>query len=488
MHVLATRALAVGAAAAMLLVTAMVAVDRASRAEAATESQASTVTVDLSASQGSFPFAPGGQLSAIPNACNYGSQTKASLAALHLQRVRVWLDFESTVDPLTGTPDYAKSYNYLDTLSSIADSLLINWSSDFDPLVTGGSWTPDHLLAAERDMLAHYKARYPEITYLEVENEALTTTADTQSYYAKYQFMYRVVNAVNAMGLAGPPIEVGGPTLDVFSTLRLASFLQAFAGDNDPSKRLDFISYHQYLINTSGIGDWTANKDDPAIVSTERAQVDSLLAASGLHSVPILVTETGIFPGSRASSLGFSAGLHIQAAALASMHYYYANQQGIVPFEWTIDHPDNDRKDMFADTSSGLARPYYDMVKMASMLPATRYRATSDSLSTRGIGVYGLAAADASTVAAMTWNYQWTGQAGYDSRIRFQNFPPAFRTSNVRVTRYRIAASVDSGPLTAVESFVIGPRTAGTYYGQILPLAPNELRLTVLTLTTDPVT
>jgi hypothetical protein len=200
-----------------------------------------------------------------------------------------------------------------------------------------------------------------------------------------------------------------------------------------------------------------------------------------------MVTEVGVFPGTRESTLGFDADLHIQAAALASLHYHYAGQPGIVPFDWTIDHPENDRKDLFVDTATGEARPYYNTLRMESLLPATRFQARSDALSARGTGVYGLAGADASTVAAMTWNYQWTAATRFDSRVIFTNLPTAFRTSNVRVTRYRIATDVHSGPLKPVQTFVVGPRTAGTYYGQTLALEANDLRLTVLSLTTDAV-
>ena len=66
---------------------------------------------------------------------------------------------------------------------------------------------------------------------------------------------------------------------------------------------------------------------------------------------------------------------------------------------------------------AGCPRPYYNAMRMLSMLPQTRYRATSDALSARGTGVYGLAGAKASTIAAMTWNYRWTNQASYQSTI-----------------------------------------------------------------------
>jgi hypothetical protein len=455
-----------------------------SMAAPASTPTANTVRVDLSHSLGAFPFRPGHQLSATPNSWNYGTVTNDKLSALGLARARVWLEFDQAYDVPSRTPEYSKWYDYLSEYASrSSDGLVVNWRSDYDPLVTKGTFTRSELFAAERDMLADYKRHFPSIKYLEVENEP----PDIAAYYPKYQFMYEVVNAVNAMGLPGSRIEIGGPTTDIFSVGRIGQFLDLYAADTDKNKRLDFITYHQYLINTSGSGAWDDPKKDPAVVSTERAQVDSMLTARKLATRPVMVTETGVFPGSRASSLGLSADYHIQAAALPSLDYYYLGQSSITPFDWTIHHPDNDRKSMFADTDTGVARPYYNAMAMESMLPGTRYQATSDALSAKGIGVYGLAAADANKVAVMTWNYQWTLQTAYDSKIVLSHFPAAFQNSNVLVTRYRIADDSDTGELKPVEQFVIGPRGSGGYTSQTLPLNPNELRLLVLTPTTQPV-
>lgn len=479
------RRVVIGAVLAIVLLAGLAPghVDQASAA-----ARPNTVSVDLARSRGAFPFAPGGQLSATPNSWKYALQTLQSLDALRLQRARVWLEFAKTVDPVTKVPGYARWHDYLATYHDRAQTLLVNWQTSYDPLVTGGTWSAAELFAAERDMLAHYKRRYPKIEYLEVENEKIWKPEDVPGYYLKYRLMYQVANAVNAMRLPGPALKVGGPTLDIYSEWRLAPFLDAYRADPDPAKRLDFVSYHQYLVNTDASKPWTANKDFPAIVASERSNVDTLLKKRNLPLVPIFVSEVGVFPQLRETPLGLDADLHIQAAALASLHYHYAERPGIVPFDWTIDHPENDRKDLFLDIRTGETRPYYNVLRMESMLPATRYHASSDALSPRGTGVYGLAAADAGTIAAMTWNYQWTGTQTFDSRVVFANVPAAFRTSNVRVTRYRIGTDEHSGPLIPVHTFVIGPRTAGTYYGQTLPLAPNELRLTVLTLTTDPTT
>jgi hypothetical protein len=445
-----------------------------------------TVSVDLARSRGAFPFGLGRQLSAAPKSWRYGTDATASLDSLRLQRARVWLKYPDMAPVGGGAPVYDGGEAYLDYWAARADRLLLNWQTGYDQFASQPGFSLDAFVAAQAAALTHYKTRYPEIDLVEAENEDFGSGEGVAGYYVKYTVVYRVVAAVNqaiaAGRVPGPALKVGGPAIDVFSELRLGQFLDAYRADPRGDKRLDFVSYHQYLINT-GSGDWTATKDYPAVVAGERARVTQLLSARGLPVVPVHVTEIGIFPGTRASSLGFEADLHIQAAALASLHYHYCGQPGIVPFDWTVDHPENDRKDLFVDTGTGVPRPYLNALGMLSMLPGTRYVAASDSLSARGTGVYGLAGADPARIAVMTWNYQWTATAGYDSRIVLGNLPSAFRTRMIRVTRYRQAATVHSGALAPVETFTIGPRTSGTYYGQTLPLMPNELRLTVLALT-----
>lgn len=442
-----------------------------------------TISVDLGRNLGAFPFRPGGQLSATPKSWRYGPSTMASLARLKLTHVRVWLTFEDAYDTATRTPKYSRWYDYLDTYHELSDVLIVVWQSNYDPLVTKGSFSADDMLAAQRDMLAHYKQRYPKIQYVEAENEP----ADIEAYYPKYRMMYRVVNAVSAMKLPGPELKIGGPTLDTFSERRIGQFLDRYKADSDPGKRLDFVSYHQYLISTDG--EWHDDKDNPAIVATERRRLDQMLTRRGLVSRPVLVTESGTFPALRESSpaLGLDADLHIQAAGMAAMHYYYLNQRDVIPLHWTIDHPENDRKDMFLDTDSGEPRPYYNAMRMQSMLPETRYAATSDRLDRHGIGVYALAAANPQKIAVMTWNYQWTRKATYVSQVKIANVPPAFRDSNVLVERYKIGKDMHSGALRKVESFVASPRADGSFQAPGVSLGPNELHLLVMTPTKDPV-
>ena len=454
----------------------------------AATNRSSTVRVDLSKSEGAFSFRPGGQLSATPlgddpHGSGLGDTTYANVDKLGLQNARLWLKFTRVYDTGGHSPTYDKWNPYFDAYSKLSDSITLNWGSDYDSLVTTKKYTEDQLFALERDALAHYKNLYPNLDRIEVENEP----SDIKAYYPKYQFMYRVINAVNAQGLAGKKIQIGGPVTDIFSQNRIGQFLDLYAADKNAGKKLDFISFHEYLINTDGSKEWDDLKTNPAVVSREKSILDKMLRDRGLSSVPALVSETGVFPGDRASDQGFDADLHIQAAALASLDYYYQGQKDITPLDWTLAHDQNARKNMFVDTDSGTPRPYYNEMRMQSMLPSTRYQTTSDALSDKGVGVYGLTGASSDKVAVMSWNYQWTGKTCYNSKIVLSNFGSKFRDSNVLVQRYKVGDDINSGNLKPVEQFVIKPRKDGGYTSQTLPLNPNELRMLVLTPTTMPV-
>ncbi len=52
--------------------------------------------------------------------------------------------------------------------------------------MTEGTLTEAELFAAQRDMLAHYKQRYPKIEFVESEAEPPVIAA----YYPKYRLLY----------------------------------------------------------------------------------------------------------------------------------------------------------------------------------------------------------------------------------------------------------------------------------------------------------
>jgi hypothetical protein len=350
-----------------------------------------------------------------------------------------------------------------------ASGLYLNWISSYNDQIASGNWTENELLTAQVNALTYYKTQFPNIGFIECENEMIDT--DMTAYYKHYKFMYKVVNAVNAKNLPGGALKIGGPTTSSPTSWYIGKFLDNYKNDSDTNKKLDFISYHQYLFNDT--------KDNPAQVATERSTVDSWLSSRGLPSVPIYVSETGIFQTDVSSPLGLPTDYHIQAAGIMAMHYFYSNQKNMVPFLWTVKHPTNSRKDMFVDYTGGVPRPFYNTAKMMTMLPGNRYSSTT-SLTATGLGVGTLAGGTTTKVAVLSWNYQWVNSAGFDVNLLLKNLPSAFKTRNVRVERYLLDSNYDSGELLKVEDRISSALTSGQYQGTFRH-NPNALSMIVLT-------
>ena len=58
------------------------------------------------------------------------------------QVVRAYPSGGGSYEVATGTPRYDRWYTYLDTYSARAESLVVNWQSGYDPLVTPDAVTP----------------------------------------------------------------------------------------------------------------------------------------------------------------------------------------------------------------------------------------------------------------------------------------------------------------------------------------------------------
>ncbi len=80
----------------------------------------------------------------------------------------------------TRTPKYDRAYDYLDTWAKLT-GCSSSCGARYDPLVTKGEFRQEEFFAAQRDMLAHFKKRYPKIQYIEVENEPATSARTIRS-------------------------------------------------------------------------------------------------------------------------------------------------------------------------------------------------------------------------------------------------------------------------------------------------------------------
>jgi hypothetical protein len=417
-----------------------------------------------------------------------GPRDLRTLDTLDVHLARVWAlprgyyntttrryDFDFAAD------DGSTTYHYLDQPARYARRLLVNLGECAPRILTLSA--PQTCRAVLRDGLLAYKRRYPTIQYVELFNEPDKTWdvpsghwagLSVEDYYRWYRIGYSVVNEVNDHLHPAVPLRLGGPATATFDEPFLRGFLDRYARDHDPAKRLDFISYHQYKHGA-----------DPARVGTEKQTVRRWLSHRGLDpETPVYVTEYGVFPGN-ATGTTLSADLLTQAAAMETLAYYYINSGMDLEMHWAYSHPTNPRKSMFVSGVDGAVYPYGNLVAMQSMMKHQRVPATSDGLSPIGIGVNALATVDSSGVAVLTTNYQGSGgEASHVVSLHVDRLPPRLAYRRLQLDRYLIdsthsnyAHDPSSSSLERVERWIVraddGIETA-------FRLEPNAVTLLVI--------
>ncbi len=417
-----------------------------------------------------------------------GPRDLQALDALDVHVARVWAlprgyynattrryDFDFAAD------DGSAAYRYMDQPARYAQRLLVNLGECAPQILTLSA--PRTCRAVLRDGLLDYKRRYPSIQYVELFNEPDKTWAipsghweglTVEDYYRWYRIGYSVVNEVNHHLHPAIPLRLGGPATATFDESFLRRFLDWYARDPDPAKRLDFISYHQYKHGA-----------DPARVGAEKQTVRRWLSSRRLDpDTPVFVTEYGVFPGD-ATGTTLNADLLTQAAAMETLAYYYINSGMDLEMHWAYSHPTNPRKSMFVSGVDGAVYPYGNLLTMQSMMKDQQVSATSDGLSRTGIGVNALATVDASGVAVLTTNYQANGgEASHVVSLHVDRLPPRLAHRRLQLDRYVIdsthsnyAHDASSSTLARVERRII---RADDRIETGFRLEPNAVTLVVI--------
>ena len=445
-----------------------------------------TVQVSASTVLGEFDNPAGYQNQSGPNS-PLGPRDLHLVDGLDVQLTRVWALPRGYYDPQRHRYDFdfagtegASTYRYLDQVAGYSQRMMLNLGECPHELLTLDD--PDECRRVLHDGLAAYKKRYPSIRYVELFNEPDKTwdVPDDQweglsghDYYEWYRIGYSVVNQINREEHPEVPLRIGGPAAASFDAEFLRGFLDRYARDRDPGKRLDFISYHQYK-----------HAADPAAVATEKLTVRGWLDQRDLDpDTPVFVTEYGVFPG-EAGGRSLSKDLLTQAAAMQTLAYYYLNSGMDAEMHWVFRHPDNPRKSMFGSEVDGQVHPYFNLVRMQSMMKSRRVAVTSDGLSPAGLGVNATATADDSGVAVLATNYQWTtGDATHDVSLAV-DLPAGLAHRQLRLDRYLVDSTTSndahdpaSSALQRVESRTVD---ADATVRTTFRLEPNALSLVVL--------
>jgi hypothetical protein len=507
------------------------------------------VAVDFGSDQG--PLLHTERYNNFSVAGTYAAQRPADVAYLNSQGLhgsvyRIWLN--SPNDPAPGTPANAawpctastgacvldsRFSTYLNDVGPVADALLGNLRPDGKYGFGGnpfGSISPTAAMPQIERVLLAVKQAQPKLTYIEAWNEPDAPPfppIPPAQVYPWYKAIYQAVNNVNTALASTPryvPLQVGGPALAWFDPTYLNTFLDAYAADTNPGKRLHFISYHGYFNLDPPPAGFQFFKANPSLSSGYRAQLDSMLQARGLPTnLPAYITETGIYPGPLCDACDSSDYLR-NAAGMASVQYWFANQHDTYPFNWAVRHRNQGLKDEsvtrnstgpYSD-STGLNTlwpdlnpiptnaftPYGNMMLTQSMMKTEKVSAVSDSLS-NGVGVYAVASKDQTGASLMLWNYQGCPgnppspncpTAAYHATINMSNLPASLGYA-IDEKVFRIdpntsnafpSTTLTDPPQANLQQVDEKTITSTGSYRDAVDLQPNAIYLITLTPTTVP--
>ncbi len=417
-------------------------------------------------------------------------------------RIGIGVD-EDLCDLQAQTCDFS-SMGWIFDASSLTESLVVHLSPEglFEPDREPADLFPLLTLA-----IRELKDQVPNVNYIEAFNEPDwvhhvmqvrvgdepdVTPEDLYQWYVPF---YQAVNAVNVGLHPNDRIRVGGPTLMSFDHEGwIPSFLDGYATDPDPDKRLDFISWHGYgyFDESTGYRSYVFFKDDPSMVADQRARLDGMLEARGLTTIiPALVTETGVYPGPAYDEADPSRNDWIrQASGIASLHYWYLEQRDIYPFHWTIRHAGDGRKDQLVtlrgedeESPTGTFTPYGNLLLMQSMLRDERVAAESDAL-VNGKGIYAIATRGENGAAIMIWNYQGTDTQAFRVTVNLGGFPDNSLGHAMTERQYRIDENISNywtDPQNAnLQQVAESALTIGDRHHLTIDLPPNSLHLVTL--------
>lgn len=183
-------------------------------------------------------------------------------------------------------------YDYLNAFSSHSEEILLNIRRyERDIMDKNIPVSNEDYKMIIKEGLKHYKALYPNIKYIQIGNEyngGSFMKATEDEYYPFYQIGYDAINEVNEeLGLEGNGRILVGMSPPAGNTLeRLRRLFNLYKNDDSKTKRMDFISWHEYGVPIPS----TANREK---------EIKSLLKENALpESVPFFISEHQPYHGS----------------------------------------------------------------------------------------------------------------------------------------------------------------------------------------------
>jgi hypothetical protein len=353
-------------------------------------------------------------------------------------------DYEINRDYYTGDPNKKRYgvtgettglhyHDYIDSVSAHSEAVLLNIRR-YEQEVLTGMLTLEQWKEVFKNGVRHYKLRCPNLRYIEVLNEPKAKNQSNlghfRHYYKFYRCTYQAINELNAELEPELPLLVGGPS--GFRTKEALELIDVYARDEAPDKKLDFLSFHHYWVNS------------PAEIAGWEAVIDEALEEASLPTdLPIFVTEIGYVYKWREDP----ARNLWQAAGMTAFQYFARHAPDLRLFPWVQYHSWQQIGFVQFDPELRMT-PYGAAVKMLLMHGDRELHATSSQLEEDGNGVGVLATRDDQGLCVQLWRLAPNRKRNLRADVAVVNVPNWLRSGSVTVRRYLIDSS-HSNCLTA---------------------------------------
>lgn len=351
--------------------------------------------------------------------------------------------------------------------------------------------------------LHHAKKVCPRLRIIQMPYEfdnLANTESHREAHYKLFRLVYLAVNEVNKTLPAGDRLQVAGLGVNNPSWGDrwnfIDSFLQRYASDRDPEKRLDFITWHTYAYS------W---RDYPSVPRGFNQKIRELLAKHRLpQDLPIIIDEMGLAEVTTIESLSDMNGALRKEAAMAcytaALDHWYREERG----NFRANSGAGWHFSLLTYGMQNVLSPYAKGMVMRSRLPGGSVPSTATPRDERGYGLYSLAAKDDRKLYALVWAvspgifYNAIGPIHYPAtEVFFKDLPPSWQSGTMKATIQ--SSEFDNPvvqPILSAEKFQTTPLSRGgdrynlefspeevtqlnAIPSRVIPVSPQGNRLTV---------
>lgn len=299
--------------------------------------------------------------------------------------------------------------------------------------IPGYSW--ESLTQGYLTTIRHAKKICPQLKIIQMPYEYDNISGSEchkDAHYHIFKCLYQAVNLLNKELRVEEQLQVAGLGSNTpYHWDFIEGFLKRYQADTDPSKRLDYITWHTYLFPGTA----------PNVAKGYKAKMDELSAKYNLpKDLKVLVDETGLAEPSTIEDLSDMAGAYKKEAAMAcfasTVHDWYLKENGnFLPVTGGGFH-----FGLLTYGKQNILSPYGKGMLLRNALFDKMLPSISSPCDPNGYGLYSQATVDKNEYRILVWTaspsifYEKAIPLSFpDARIILKDIPKAFENKKVQV-------------------------------------------------------